>query len=278
MSWNGSTGASAPQKKASNTGAPMSGAFKGLVALVVVCVIGGIAYLFVAQDTPKPTVEENKSVEKKAIEVVEPEIPAIVEEPVEEVKKEKKVDPERAAWIAKVRAMTPAERLEFLFEEAKKKPIDFDVVSTNRPFATGTEQVMGWIFNARVGSMPPPLPQISIRDEAHMAEILLASNPAIEGDSESIKAQKEMVELAKKECIEFVKKGGDVQEFLEYYRGELMQAYNERQASQRAVLQVCREDPEIAAEYLREVNARLEEKGIMPVKIPQKFKDELGIE
>lgn len=261
-------------RKAATTGAPISGKIKGLVALVAVVVIGVVAYLLVPEDE-KP-VAEPKPEKPKKIEIVKP---AEVVKPVEpEPAPEKpKIDPEKAARAAKIRAMTPAERLEFLFEEAKKKPIDF-TTSTNRPFATGTEQVMSWIFTTRLGNMPPPLPKIPIRDEAHMAEILLADNPALEGDSDKVKEAKEMVELAKKECIEFVKKGGDVTEFLEYYRGELMQAHQEWQASQKTVMQVIREEPEIAGEFIKEVNSRLAEKGIKPVNIPPKIRQELGLE
>lgn len=74
----------AKPRKATNTGAPMSGAVKGLAALVVVCIIGAVAYLIVSQDAPKPAVEE-KEVEKKAIEEV---VPEIVNEEVVETPKD----------------------------------------------------------------------------------------------------------------------------------------------------------------------------------------------
>lgn len=275
MAWNGSAGAaSAPQPKKQKPAA----SWHGVVGLVAVVLIGSIAYVLISSDTPKPAVTEEPSEKTKVIEEATPEI--VPQAPVqEEVKPEpKKIDPEKAARAAKLKAMTPAERLEFLFEEAKKKPIDFNSVSTNRPFATGTEQVMSWIFNARVGDMPPPMPKLSIRDEAHMAEILLADNPALEGDSDKVRAAKEMVELAKDECIKFVKEGGDVTEFLEYYRGKLVEAHQEWQASQKSVMQVIREEPELAPEFIKDVNTRLAEKGIKPVNIPPRVREELGLE
>ena len=166
--------------------------------------------------------------------------------------------------------------MQYLFEEAAKKPIDL-TPSTNRIFKTGTEQVMSWIFTTELGAMPPPLPRIPIRDEAHMAEILMAKNPILEGDSEKAKEAKQMVELAKKELIKFIKEGGSVDEFFEYYRGELVQAHNEWKESQKSVLQVVREEPDLAADYIREVNDRLSAKGIRPVKLPPKLKEQLGI-
>jgi hypothetical protein len=172
--------------------------------------------------------------------------------------------------------MTPEERMRYLFEEAAKKPIDL-TPSTNRLFKTGTEQVMSWIFTTELGAMPPPLPRIPIRDEAHMAEILMAKNPVFEGDSEKAKEAKQMVEMAKKELIKFLKEGGSVDEFFEYYRGELVQAHNEWKECQKSVLQVVREEPDLAAEYITEINNRLSQKGIRPVKLPPKLKEQLGI-
>lgn len=270
MAWNGSNGASAPQVTPRKSPASP---WRGAVALLIIVALGGAAYFLVSRDAPKPTKPVEKA-ERKTIAEVKPAEVVKAEVPIEE----KKIDPEKAARAAKLKAMTPAERLEFLFEEAKKKPIDFSVVSTNRPFATGTEQVMSWIFTTRVGNMPPPMPKMSIRDEAHLAEILLADNPALEGDSEKVKEAKAMVELAKKEAIEFVKNGGDVQEFLEYYRGVLAEAHMEWQASQKAVMQVIREEPDLAGDYIREVNAKLAEKGIKPVNVPPRVREELGLE
>lgn len=280
MGWNGSSTAanaspSKPKKAAKKIAAgEISPAFKSIVALVVIAIIAGLAYVCFTNDEVKAKVKEKlpkRHIAEVQAEITEPqEVEEVhVETPEEIAKRERR---------EKLKKMTPEERLDFLFEEAKNKPIDFNNVSTNRPFATGTEQVMSWIFTTTLGNMPPPLPRISIRDEAHLAEILMADNPALEGDSEKVKNAKEMVELAKKEAIEFVKQGGDVTEFLEYYRGELVQAHNEWQESQKSVMQVIREEPDIAAEYIEEVNAKLAEKGIKPVNVPPKFREQLGLE
>ncbi len=179
--------------------------------------------------------------------------------------------------IKKLREMTPSERMEFLLNEAATKPIDF-TSTTNRPFRTGTEQVLSLIFTTRLGDMPPILPKLPLLDEAHLAEILAAPNPPLDGDRERIKEAKEMVELAKRELLDYIAKGGKVEEFLEYYRGQLVLARDEWQESQKSVIQMIREDPEIAVEYIEVVNARLAEKGIKPVVIPEKLKEQLGID
>lgn len=273
MAWNGSGkgGASAAPKKPVKAKPLALG--KGAVAGVIVVVAAALAAYFLLP-SEKPSVKEPTTEKPKKIEVVKP---AEVVKTVDPESEKPKVEPEKAARAAKFRAMTPAERLEFLFEEAKKKPIDF-TTTTNRSFATGTEQVMSWVFTTRVGDMPPPMPKMSIRDEAHLAEILLADNPVLEGDSEKAKEAKEMVELAKKEAIEFVKQGGEVQEFLDYYRGQLVQAHMEWQESQRAVIKIIHEDPDLAVDFVESLNKKLGEKGIKPVVIPQKFRQELGLE
>ncbi len=246
---------------------------RGIVAGLVVSIGVGVAVLLMMPKEKLPVARPENPV-KKAVEAVDAPKPA----PAPKAEDEKpKVDPEKAARIAKLKAMTPAERMEFLFQEAAAKPIDL-TPSTNRVFKTGTEQVMSWIFTTELGAMPPPLPRISIRDEAHMAEILTAKNPAFETDSERAKEAKAMVELAKKELVKFIEEGGSVGEFFEFYRGELVQAHNEWQASQKSVMKVIREEPELAAEYIKEVNSRLGEKGIRPVRIPPKLKEQLGIE
>lgn len=79
MAWNGSGGSTTPQKKAKASGTSSSSLFHGIAALVLVLVIGGVAYLFVTQDMPKAKEPTEEKVEKKAIEVVEPEIAERVE-------------------------------------------------------------------------------------------------------------------------------------------------------------------------------------------------------
>ena len=246
-----------------------------IVMLAGVALIGIVSVFFLMKQRPvveQPLVKEKK--QSGVVKEVKPSIPKV--EKVAPVEEAPKVDQEKAARIAKLKAMTPEERMQYLFEEAAKKPIDL-TPSTNRIFKTGTEQVMSWIFTTELGAMPPPLPRIPIRDEAHMAEILMAKNPILEGDSEKAKEAKQMVELAKKELIKFIKEGGSVDEFFEYYRGELVQAHNEWKESQKSVLQVVREEPDLAADYIREVNDRLSAKGIRPVKLPPKLKEQLGI-
>ena len=183
----------------------------------------------------------------------------------------------RAEQMAKLKAMTPQERLDFLYEEAKKKPLDL-TPSTNRVFKTGVEQVMSWIFTTKLGDPPPPLPQMSIFDEVHLAEIIIADNPVLGTDSEKVKECKEVVALAKKELIAYIKEGGNVEDFLAYYRDQLMEAYHDFASAKRKIFQayIDGEDQEVCRVYAEQVNAELAQKGIRQVIVPQALIDKFS--
>lgn len=271
MAWNGSDergGAGTPQTGGAKGGRPYA---KGLLAGLLVVVAGAGAWYFATCGGGRP--DAAATPERKGGKIAEAK-PAAAPKAAEE--KAQEPDP-KAELRAKLAKMTKAERLEYFLEQAKKRPLDL-TPSTNQAFRTGTEQILSWIFTLKVGSVPPPLPPIPIRDEAHMAEILVSDNPALEGDSESARHAKEMVELAKKELRQFVKQGGEVGEFLKYYHGQLVQAHQEWQDCQRSVMQMIRDDPDLAPDYIREVNKRLSDKGIKPVNIPKKLKERLGLE
>ena len=263
MAWNRS-----PEKKEEVKKQPPKlggGLIAGLV--VVLVALGAVLYL-TRSNGEKATVKTERKVERIK-EVTPAPAPKAKEEPPKE-------DPKKAEMRAraeKLKKMTPEERLEFLFEEAKKKPLDL-TPSTNRTFKTGTEQIMSWIFTTRLGDPPPPLPQISLRDEAHLAEILIADNPILETDSERAKEAKKTVEAVKKEAMKYIKEGGDIQEFFQYYRDQLSQAYHEYTDARKTVLDMLKngEDGELCSAYIKKVNERLAERGIeKKIEIPDKL-------
>ena len=270
MGWNGSEGTAAPQKPkvTANKPSPVRGIVAGLVVVAVVCV----AYFVFFSGSEKP---QTVKVEKDRGRIKEV-TPAPAPKPKAEEPQEDPAEAAKRARREKLKAMTPDERLAFLFEEAKKREIPYDK-ATNQIFATGTEQVMSWVFTTEPGDIPPILPQIPMFDEAHMAEILISKNPPKEGDSEEVKAIKQTVEYAKEELIKYIKAGGEPQEFLKYYHDQLRQAHMEFQESRQSVFKVCREDPELALDYCAKVNERLAQKGIKPVKIPKPLAERNGI-
>ena len=269
MAWNqpASNNNSAARKASKYSPSIAKGTVTGLV---VIAILGFAVYFIFGRKDVKHVAEPN---EKKPTQIVEakPSAAPVAVEP--ETPKEDPAKVERREKLAK---MTQLERMDFFFEEAKKRRIDL-TPSTNRAFKTQIEQQMSWIFMTKLGDMPPPMLKMPMLDEAHLAEILISDNPVLTGDSEKVQRAKENVELAKKELRTFLKSGGDVKEFLDYYRGQLVQANNEWRESQRSVMKVVREDPDIAGEYLKEVNKRLTEKGIKPVVLPPKTREKLGL-
>ena len=239
----------------------LAGIFVVLVSAVAICymAMSGRKTSVPAPETPKA---------KKIVDKAQPELqPAKVEQ----------ADDERAKKIARLKAMTPEERLEFLYDEAKKRPLDL-TPSTNRVFRTGVEQVMSWIFTTKLGDPPPPLPRMSIFDEVHLAEIIIADNPVLETDSEKVKECKEMVALAKKELIAYIKEGGNVEDFLAYYRDQLKEAYHDFTSAKQKIFQayIDGEDPEVCRVYAEQVNAELARKGIKQVSVPQALIDKFS--
>lgn len=140
----------------------------------------------------------------------------------------------------KLKAMTPAERIEFLFKEAEARPINLQPAS-NRVYATGTEQVLDWVFTTELGDLPPILPSIPMYEEAHLVEILVNKNKTLETDDERTANGKQMVDLAKKELIKYISAGGDVHGFLQYYHDQLRQAHMQRQEAQQSLFRLVRE-------------------------------------
>jgi hypothetical protein len=189
----------------------------------------------------------------------------------------KVVSPKPTKPTIDMKSLTPEERREIQMEKFKARPIDLSVPS-NRVVATATEQIMAWIFNTEVGDLPPPLPKIPETEMAHLAEILLSKNEISEKDNDQVAQTKETIQLIKKELTEFIKKGGNPKEFFDYYRGELVQAYEMRKTVQQSVQKVLREEPEIALEYLNEVNRELQSKGIKQIKLHPKQLKHFGIE
>lgn len=274
MAWNGSENRGAQQAPMKTVKAPPS-KWRGLAALALVVVAGGFAAWLVM----RPAANDDSSDEAARPSRIAEVMPQVVTNVVAEVVPQEEDVGAKAVRerVEKLKRMTPEERMEFLFEEAKNTPINFNV-SSNRTFATGTEQIMSWIFTKQLGDPPPPLPRISIRDEAHLAEILMAKNPVLDTDTERQKDAKQTVELAKKAAIEFIKEGGDIREFFTYYRDQLDQAHREYSEAQKSVIEMYRTeggDEELCRAYLDKVNEALEAKGIKKIALPEQVLERL---
>lgn len=133
---------------------------------------------------------------------------------------------------------------------------------TNRTFKTGVEQLMSWVFTVEVGDMPMPIPPISEDDRQQLAVILVSKNEIKDDDSDMTAFSKEQVDFAKEEMRDFIKQGGDPDDFLQYYFDQLRHAFEFRNEAQQQYYDLLEDDPDLAAEFAREVNRSFDVKGI----------------
>ena len=170
---------------------------------------------------------------------------------------------------------------------APKKKLDWATL-TNDPnvivvprkeqvFHTTTEQVLNFIFNAPVGGLPPPLPTLPGYEMENLEKILDAKNVVGPDDSPEVIERKEMVERAKKELKDYLAQGGDAGQFLKFYHDELKKAYSHKMTVQKQVMEVIRQEPEIAHDFIKKVNDDLAKMGITPVKIPRQVMERHGL-
>ena len=138
---------------------------------------------------------------------------------------------------------------------------------TNRYFKTSVEQVMGWVFTCKPGMMPPPLPAFSDEDYDQLASILISKCEIKESDDEKAVEAKESVDFAKKEMMKYIREGGDPQEFMNYYHKFLHEASDYRDLVVDQAQKIYEEDPKLAEDFLKEVNAKLDDKGIVRVEM-----------
>ena len=154
-------------------------------------------------------------------------------------------------------------------------------VTTNRPrriYRNATEQMLASLFRTELGSIPPPMPQIPMRDNVNIDEILSNHFSITDADSETSSTIKDVVNQAKQVMKEFLDQGGTPESFISYYRNELQHCYETWKMCQQSAIKSCREDdPEVAREMIDKINESLSEKGIKPVNLPPRFREKLGI-
>ena len=245
-----------------------------LVACALLAVLGGI-WLFGRGKEPPP---QDSGVVRKRSALAKEVTPAKAAKPVPELEYEPEEDPKKV--IRREVANLPREvREKLAFEEMQKEKIPL-APKTNRIFRTGIEASMARIFMTKLGDPPPPFftTAVPLRDETHLVEILLADNPILETDTAAQRASKEMVALAKKEMTEYIKNGGNPEDFLKYYHGKLQEAFDLRRESAKSFMSVAREDPSVAGEYLERLNKDLAEKGIRQIELNEKQRKKFGLE
>jgi hypothetical protein len=144
-------------------------------------------------------------------------------------------------------------------------------------FSSGAEYVLSMIFNCEVGTVPAPLPILTKVERKNIWETLMVQMKIDDSDSETTAEAKEMVNFAKKEMLEFIKQGGDPDEFLLFYHNELRKAYGMRELFRRELEKTIEENPIEAESLCINMNKVLSERGIKLLNIDLKNNDEIAI-
>ena len=284
MSGNNSSGWNRPasnQPAVKKGGAKAPSMMRGIIAgLVIVCALGALCvWLFSGgEDAPKDKVSKDRGRIKEvtpaaASKYVEKEAPKKVEKPIWERPMPSGLDEDsQAAWKRKMayeKKRATDERLKRFLEKME---------TPKSTFKTGTEQVLDWIFTTRVGDVPPPpLPPVPLFELNHIDEILDSVNEIGKDDNEETIARKKIVDEVKKELKEYVKSGGNVEDFMKHYRDELVEAWHQKSMVASEINRVIKEgDSEIAVPFIERANKILEDKGIEPVQLSEDQKDALA--
>jgi hypothetical protein len=139
-------------------------------------------------------------------------------------------------------------------------------------FKSGTEQVLSWITNTRLGDAPPPLPNLPVFD--NMEAILNSDIVLYDDDSKNVEEIKYNVAHAKQMLKTYIAQGGSPQDFLKYYHNELRKAHNEWMEAQKQGMELYRAgDEKGALTYYEEQNKALQDRGIKPLVIPPKLRN-----
>lgn len=147
----------------------------------------------------------------------------------------------------------------------KKAAVPFvmpKVVISNTLYKSGIEQQLSWICETEPGDMPLPFIPLDKDDIADLVPALLAKNEILENDSDKHAAIKQNIAEAKKTMMDYLKQGGDPNEFLEYYHNQLMRDYDLRSEAISQACDINVNEPELCADFINEVNKKLKEQNI----------------
>ena len=151
---------------------------------------------------------------------------------------------------------------------------------TKSTFNSGVDQVLDWIFSCKVGDgVPPPLPQMGEIERNHLDVLLDSVNEIKDDDSPEIAERKKMVDEVKKELKKYLDEGGKMQDFMQHYYNELVQARalkTETRVQIKKMIEENPNDPGAALEFTEKANALLENRGITPVELTEDQKEEIA--
>lgn len=205
----------------------------------------------------------------------------LTDKPARRAEKSNKSKTIQSAIPAKVKLATNAVHKTFVktgnekLDAALTKLESVDLPSINRPklppvpdhytnhwFKSGTEQIMSWVFTTELGTPPMPIPKLSDKERQELVSVLIGKSEISEDDDEMTQYAKEAVNAAKKEMMQFIKDGGDPDDFLAFYYNQLELAWQYREQARVQGFDLTEEDPELGQQFLAKINESLRERGI----------------
>ena len=243
-----------------------------IAASAVIALLVVIAAVALLRTQPKEKAEKRKQPDKPKVAQVSKKPSPVRRNAETNVAPRQPVAPEKAPVITAepVPAVTNAAVAQTPPIPDGPLPPATEEPATNKPapvFKTGTEQVISWIANTRLGDAPPPLPNLPLKE--NIAAILNKDVLLYDDDSKQVEDIKYNVANAKQMLKDYIAKGGDPQEFLAYYHTELKNAHSEWMKSQKQVIELHQAgDAKATLAYIEEQNKALQAKGIKPLIIP----------
>lgn len=268
--WNRPSGDVKPAPKKNPT------AIRGALAGIAVVILAATAAYFIIFRGNETRQDDASKKERGRIKEVTPAPTpkAVKVEPTNEVVKVKrKPTPEEQKKLRPGdEGFDPAAHPFVLIPKKKKEPVVL-------PYRNATEQALAWIANCQPGDPPLPLIPIPEAEMKRFTEILLDKNEVQEGDSEQTVEQRRIIEYAKSEMRQYIKNGGDPMSFMKYYHDQLEHQCMVYREAQNSVMEMLRtsDNDDIAAEYIKKVNARLASEGIKQVILSKKKLERHGL-
>lgn len=143
------------------------------------------------------------------------------------------------------------------------------------------EQSLGMIFTTKLGNPAPMLPNIPrITSEKQLQDFLTQTFPYDKEASQSVNENRMMMEKVRGEFKQFLSEGGKVEEFIDYYVGELRSAHESWKSAQKMLLEMNRdgESLENIVSFKEKADALLSEKGIKSLVYPPNIRKMLQSE
>lgn len=181
------------------------------------------------------------------------------------IPKEKQI---KVDWKKKEMPISTRKKLSKLEETLRKRLADTNgTIRFTKPILKDpVNQLYFDVFARDLGDMPPMTPFLMEEDEVKAVMALNTKLLPEENDNEVTLFAKEVVNDVKDALNQYIKDGGTVNEFFDYYCHKLQSAFEFRQQAIISLNDIVKsEDLEAGMKYLEQVNAKLADEGIRPV-------------